>query len=126
MVTEKEFCVVIHAINKFICFITRYLVIFHIDHATIKYLMNKPITNGKVTKWFLLLQEFDITILHKPGKYNVVVDFLSRITSNENEPAIEDCFPDEHIFAVSTKSPWFAYIANFFVAGKLSYYLTPK
>jgi hypothetical protein len=25
--------------------------------------MNKPITNGRVTRWLLLLQEFDITML---------------------------------------------------------------
>jgi hypothetical protein len=62
----------------------------HIDHVAIKYLMNKPITNGRVTRWLLLLQEFDITILDKPGKDNVVVDFLSRIISNENEPPVED------------------------------------
>jgi hypothetical protein len=98
----------------------------HTDHVAIKYLMNKPITNGRVTRWFLLLQEFDITILDKPGKDNVVVDFLSRIISNENEPPVEDFFPDEHLFAVSTNSPWFADIANFLAAGKLLHHLTPK
>jgi hypothetical protein len=126
MVTEKEFLVVIHAINKFRHYITGYSVILHIDHVAIKYLMNKPITNGRVTRWLLLLQEFDITILDKPGKDNVVVEFLSRITSNENEPPVEDHFPDEHLFAVSTNSPWFADIANFLVAGKLPHHLTPK
>jgi hypothetical protein len=39
--------------------------------------MNKPITNARVTRWMLLLQEFDITIVDRPGKENVVVDFLS-------------------------------------------------
>jgi hypothetical protein len=50
--------------------------------------MNKPITDGKVIRWFFLLQEFDITILDKSGKDNVVDDFIYRITSNENEPPI--------------------------------------
>jgi hypothetical protein len=72
MVTEKEFLVVIHAINKFWHYITGYPIILHTDHAAIKYLMNKPITNGRVTRWLLLLQEYDITILNKPGKDNVV------------------------------------------------------
>jgi hypothetical protein len=92
MVIEKEFLDVIHAINKFLHYIIGYFVILHTDHVAIKYLMNKPITHGRVTKWFLLLQEFDITILDKPGKYNVVADFISRITSNENEPPVEDQF----------------------------------
>ena len=60
--------------------------------------MNKPITNGRVTRWLLLLQEYDIIVLNKLGKDNVVVDFLSRLTYNENEPPMEDHFPDKHLF----------------------------
>jgi hypothetical protein len=46
IVIEKEFLVVIHVINKF-CHYPVY---------------REPITNGRVTRWLLLLQEFDITI----------------------------------------------------------------
>jgi hypothetical protein len=125
-IIKKEFLNVIHAINKFRHYITEYIVILHIDHVVIKYLMNKPITNGRVTRWLLLLQEFDITILDKPGKDNVVVEFICRITSNENEPPVEHHFPDEHLFTVSTNSPWFADIDNFLVAGKLPQHLNLK
>jgi len=76
-VTEKEFLEVIYAINKFRHYITRYSTFVHTDHSAIKYLMNKPITNGRVTRWLLLLQELDITIVDRPRKENVVVDFLS-------------------------------------------------
>jgi hypothetical protein len=48
-VTEKEFLVVTHAINKFCDYITGYQVILYTDHSVIKYLANKPITNGWVT-----------------------------------------------------------------------------
>lgn len=75
-VIEKEFLVVIHAINKFHHYITRYPMFVHTNHLAIRYRMNKPITHGRVTRWLLLLQEFDITIINKPGKENVVVDFL--------------------------------------------------
>jgi hypothetical protein len=126
MVPEKEFLVIIREINKFMHYITGYPITLHTDHTTIKYLMNKPITNGIVTRWSPLLQEFDITILDNPRKDNVVVDFLSKIKSNENEPLVEDSSPDEHLFAVSTNSPWFAYIANFLVAGKLLHHMNPK
>lgn len=51
-----------------------------------------------------MLQEFDITILDKPGKDNVVVDFLSRLTIGENCTPIEDSFPDEYLFTISTHS----------------------
>jgi hypothetical protein len=69
--------------------------------------MNKPITNARVTRWLLLLQEFDITIVDRPRKENVVVDFLSWLTPEDDTP-VDDSFPDEYLFAVSTHSPWYA------------------
>jgi len=54
-VTEKEFLVVIHAVNKFRHYITGYPVILYTDHSAIKYLANKPVTNGRITRWLILL-----------------------------------------------------------------------
>jgi len=54
-ITEKEFLAIIHAVNKFRHYITRYHVVLYTDHSTIKYLANKPITNGGVTRWLILL-----------------------------------------------------------------------
>jgi hypothetical protein len=54
-VTEKEFLAVIHAINKFCHYITGYPIILYTDHSAIRYLANKLITNGWVTRWLLLL-----------------------------------------------------------------------
>jgi len=48
-VTEKEFLVVVYAINKFRHYVTGYPTFIHTDHKTIKYLINKPITNARVT-----------------------------------------------------------------------------
>ena len=86
--------------------------------------MNKPVTNARVTRWLLLLQEFDITIIDKPGKENVVADFLSCLTNNDDSLPVEDSFPDEHLFALSAHSPWYADVANYLVAGKLPPYMS--
>jgi hypothetical protein len=126
MVTEKDFIEVINSFNKFRHYIIGYPVLLYIDHAAIKYLMNKHITNGRVTRWLFLLHEYDINILNKLGKDNIVADFLSILTSNENEPSIEYSFPNEHLFAVSTKSPWFTDIANYLVLGRIPHPLSPK
>ena len=61
-VTEKEFLTVVYYINKFLHYITCYEVFLHSDHSAI-FLMNKPITNGRVTWWLLFLQEFNITVI---------------------------------------------------------------
>ena len=68
--TEKEMLVFIHSINKFRHYITGYEVFVHKDHSSIRYLMNKPITHGRVTRWLLLFQEFNITVIDRLGKEN--------------------------------------------------------
>ena len=48
--TEKEFLPLIFAINKFRNYITGYEIFVHNDNSTIRYLMKKPLTSGKVTR----------------------------------------------------------------------------
>jgi len=74
----------------------------------------------------LLLQEFDITIIDKLGKDNVVANFLSRLTHVINDLPIEDSFPEEYLFVVSTYSPWYANIIKFLAVGKLPHHLSPR
>ena len=57
--------------------------------------MNKPITSGRVTRWLLLLQEFNITVLDRQGKENQVADFLSRLQNQGEVVPVEDSFPNE-------------------------------
>ena len=64
------------------------------------------------------MQEFDITIIDKPGKENVVADFLSRLQTPDDLVAIEDSFPNEHLFLLSTQNPWYADIANYLTTVK--------
>ena len=55
-VTEKEFLAVVYSINKFCHYIIGYEFFVYTDHSDIKFLMNKPIANVRVTRWLLLLQ----------------------------------------------------------------------
>ena len=54
-ITEKEFLSFVYWINKFRHYITGHPTFVHTEHSAIKYLMNKPITNARVTIWLLLL-----------------------------------------------------------------------
>ena len=125
-VTEKEFLAIVHAINKFIHYITGYETFIHTYHSAITYLMNKPITNGRITKWLLLLQELNITVLDRPGKQNTIADILSRTQNDKNDQPIEDKFPDKYIFPISTKSPLYEDIANYLPIGKIQFHLSPR
>ena len=125
-VTEKEFLIVIYSINKLRHCITGYPTFVHTDYSSIRYLMNKPVTNARVTRWLLLLQKFDITIIDKLGKDNVVADFISLITNNDDNSAVEDSFLEKHLFAVLVHSPWYVDIANYLVVGKIPSHLSKR
>ena len=88
--------------------------------------MNKPITNGRVTRWLLLLQEFNITIVDRPGKENLVADILSRINHGGEMEPINDDFLDEHLFALLVKILWFVDLANYLTTRKLPQHLTSR
>lgn len=99
--TEKEFLAVVHGINKFWHYITQYQVFVHTNQSAIHFFMNEPVSNGRITQWLLMLQEFDITILDKPGKDNVVANFISKMNIGSESMPIEDYFLDENIFSIS-------------------------
>ena len=110
---------VVHVINKFPHYIIGYEVFVHTYHSSIRFLMNKPITNGRVTRWLLLLQEFNITVLDRPGKENFVADFLSRIKDEDDDILVDDSFLEEHLFSLSINTPWFADMENYLATRKL-------
>ena len=116
---------VVYSINKFHHYIIGYEFFVHTDHSTIRFLTNKPITNGKVTWWLLLLQEFNITIIDRTNRVNFVVDFLSRIQHDDGAKPVDDTFPDKHPFVVFVQTPWFADITNYLATGKLPNHLSP-
>ena len=75
-ITKKELLVVLHSLNKFRHYITGYQKFVHTNHVAIKYLMNKANVNAQIIRWSPLLQQFELTIVDKPSKENVVVDFF--------------------------------------------------
>ena len=118
-VTKKEMLAVVHAVNKFRHYITGYEIFVHTDHFAWRHLINKSITNGQITRWLLLMQEFNITVLYRLGRENQVADFLSRLHNTGEVVPILDSFHDEHLFAIYVITPWYADIANYLSSGQL-------
>ena len=52
-VIEKDFLAIVYSINKFRHYITGYPTFVHTNHSAIKYLMNKPVTNARITRRLL-------------------------------------------------------------------------
>ena len=100
--TEKEFLVVVFALEKFRSYIVGSPVTIFTNHATLKCLLSKQDTKPRLTRWILLCQEFNLTIKDKKGVENVVANHLSYLvseTTSEGLP-IGDTFPDDQLFAL--------------------------
>ena len=118
--TEKEFLVVVFALEKFRSYIIGSHVTIFTDQVAFKYLLSKQDTKPRLNRWILLCQEFNLTIKDKKGVENVVADHLSRLvpeTTSEGLP-IGDTFPDEQLFTL-INYPWYADIVNYLVTGQI-------
>eukprot|EP00253_Pinus_taeda_P029515 PITA_29515 len=72
-------------------------------------------------------QQFDLTIVDKLGKENVVADFLSRLDLFAGEEGmVDNQMPNEKLFAISVLSPWFADISNYLVSSQFPPHLSSK
>ena len=93
--TKREALAVIYACKKFRHYLLGYRIVFHTNHDSLKYLVNKLDLSGRIARWILLLQEFTYEVVVKSGKTNANADFLSR---QRGTPAVESLnadFPDE-------------------------------
>ena len=69
----------------------------------------------RLIRWVLLLQKFQLEIKDKPGAKNLVVDHLSRLDNEESGNPLSDCFPNETLYAITDRLPWYANIVNYIV-----------
>ncbi|XP_034197286.1 uncharacterized protein LOC117612730 [Prunus dulcis] len=115
--TEKELLAVIFALEKFRSYLIGTKVIVFSDHAALRYLLQKKDAKPRLIRWTLLLQEFDLVIRDKKGSENVVADHLSRLVQGSNEEEdmlpLRESFPDEQLFTLEAKDPWYADIINY-------------
>ncbi|CAM8965668.1 unnamed protein product [Rhodiola kirilowii] len=116
--TEKELLAVVFTLEKFRSYLLGTKVVVFSDHAAIRYLMTKKEAKPRLIRWILLLQEFDLDIKDKKGIENTVADHLSRLVREEDTGQITETFPDEHLYALTSKLPWYAPIMNYLVGGK--------
>jgi hypothetical protein len=77
--TEKEAYAIVHAIDVFRPYLYGRKFIVFTDHKPLEWLMSKREPSGRLERWALKIQEFDIEIGYRAGKQNQNADTLSRI-----------------------------------------------
>ena len=95
--TEREALASSYACKKSRHYLLGYWIIFHTDHYSLKYLVNKPDLSGRIARWILLLQEYNYEVVVKSGKSNSNADYLSRQRGEEAVGDIRAEFPDEFL-----------------------------
>jgi len=77
---DKKLLAIVEALIKWRQYLLDSLETFEIwmDHKNLKYFRKPHKLNGRQTRWYLKLQDYDFTLWHIPGKTNTKVDILSR------------------------------------------------
>lgn len=78
--TEKECLAVIFGLRKFKPYIEGYHVVVITDHQSLKWLRNIPNPTGRIARWIMEMQQYDLEIRYRKGNQHTVPDALSRNT----------------------------------------------
>jgi hypothetical protein len=97
---EREGLAMICSLQKFRHYLLGSHFKFFTDRSAFKYLVNKPVLEGRICRWFLLFQAFSFEVIVKPGRCNVGPNHLSRLESGESGRAVDDQLLDAYLFRV--------------------------
>ena len=77
--TERELLAIVWALHKFRSYIMGGKIIIRINHKALPFLKTCKLRSGRLTRWIMAIQDYDISIEYCPGKNNLVADTLSRL-----------------------------------------------
>ena len=75
---EKECLAIIWGVTRFKRYILGRHFTLQTDHNPLKFLKTAAQNNSRIHRWTLILEQYDFTIEHIPGRQNILADFLSR------------------------------------------------
>eukprot|EP01069_Polyplicarium_translucidae_P010907 Polyplicarium_translucidae@DN3405_c2_g1_i1.p6 len=89
---EREAFAIRWAVQRFEDFAKANRVVVLSDHESLRWMWKA--TSGKVQRWALYLQQFDLTFAYVQGETNAIADFMSRSVD-------EDPYADEDVATVT-------------------------
>ena len=82
--TEKELLAIVWALQKFRSYVMGGKVVIRTDHKALIFLKTCKLLSGRLTRWNMTIQDYDILIEHCPGKNNSVEDTSRRLSGKNN------------------------------------------
>jgi hypothetical protein len=80
----------VYALQKFRIYVVGHSINVYSDNKALSFLKKCNLTSGRITRWVLSLQEYDLKIIHISGKNNYFPDVLSQntneLTDNPRRP----------------------------------------
>jgi transposase InsO family protein len=81
-VHDKEMCAIMHALERWRPFLLGQHFKVYTDHRSLVHFKTQSNLNQRQLRWQEKAADYDMEILYKPGKENVVADALSRVQIN--------------------------------------------
>jgi len=81
-VHDKEMCAIMHALDRWRPFLLGKHFKCYTDHRSLVHFKSQSNLNQRQLRWQEKAADYDMEILYKPGKENVVADALSRVRIN--------------------------------------------
>ena len=103
---EREGLGMIYAVKKYRYYLLTTKFFFYVDHQALLYLVNKPCSTGRITRWLLILLEFDFTLVFKKGTTHQRIYHLSRLKNDEPPLGVKDDFLDAYLFNIEMVPKW--------------------
>ncbi len=79
--TEREVLGILSVFKKLRYYLVGKQFVLLTDVKAINYLKDNASTSAKLTRWLILMSEYEYKVGHVPGKQFVVPDYLSRFVS---------------------------------------------
>jgi hypothetical protein len=106
--SEKELLAIVMAVEFFHPFLYGKRFTIYTDHLPLTFLMNKKNPHPRLERWILRLSLYDFIIKFRPGKKNIVADFLSRLNDEDDtNPNQDDDYHDQLVASVEIQNKTF-------------------
>ncbi|KAI3385196.1 hypothetical protein SNEBB_006376 [Seison nebaliae] len=106
-VIHRELLAIVYALQRTKQYVLGFEVKLMSDHKPLSYILQKGDPTGKIARWLIFLQQFNLSINYVEGKNNHCADFLSRsCITDSTEPLAHEVLGGVYVNTVEKDIEW--------------------